>query len=66
MVFFDPTAELYRKFRKGRREFENPRYRGPERRLLKRRKMDIEKIIRKLEKEVQTSQEGVEQPFSRS
>jgi hypothetical protein len=53
MDYFDPTAMLYRKFKKDRRKVQDPRYRGPERRLENRRKMYIKKIIQKLEIELQ-------------
>jgi len=53
MNYLDPTAMLYRKFKKDRRKFQDPHYRGPERRLENRRKMYIKKIITKLEIELQ-------------
>jgi hypothetical protein len=53
MDSLDPIATQYRKLRKDRRKFEDPGYRGPERRLEERRKTAIEKIIKKLEKELQ-------------
>jgi hypothetical protein len=48
----DPVATRYRNLGKDRREFRDPSYRGPERRLEQRRKIAIEKIIKKLEKEL--------------
>jgi len=52
MDLFDPIAVQYRKQGKVRRKRQNPSYKGPERRLEKRREMVIISIIRKLEKEV--------------
>jgi hypothetical protein len=52
MNSLDPIAGQYRKLGKDRRKFEDPAYRGPERRLEKRRKVVIERIIKKLEKEL--------------
>ena len=52
MDSLDPVAARYRKLGKDRRKFEDPRYRGPERRREKRRKMAVEQIIRRLEKEL--------------
>jgi len=55
MDSLDPIAARYRKLGKDRRKVEDPRYRGPERRLEKRRKMAIEKIIKRLENELQAA-----------
>jgi hypothetical protein len=52
MDSFDPIAGRYRKEGKDRRKRQDPGYKGPERRLEKRREMLIRKVIKKLENEL--------------
>lgn len=52
MDSFDPIAGRYRKEGKDRRKRQDPRYKGPERRLGKRQEMLIRKVIKRLEDEL--------------
>jgi hypothetical protein len=47
----DPRAIIFRKSGKDRRKADDPSYKGPERRLGKRREKELLKIISQLEKE---------------
>jgi len=47
----DPRAIIYRKSGRDRRTADDPSYKGPERRLGKKREKELSKIISQLEKE---------------
>jgi hypothetical protein len=51
MEEFDPKATGYKNLRKDRRKADDPSYKGPERRLGKRREKELLKIIEHLEGE---------------
>ena len=51
MEDFDPRAIRYKKEGRDRRKADDPSYKGPERRLGKRRKKELDDILRRLEKE---------------
>ena len=51
MEYFDPRAIRYKKAGRDRRKADDPSYKGPERRLGKRRKKELDNILRRLEKE---------------
>jgi len=51
MEDFDPRAIRYKKAGRDRRKADDPSYKGPERRLGRRRKKVLDNIIRFLEKE---------------
>ena len=51
MEYFDPRAIIYKKAGRDRRKTDAPSYKGPERRLGKRRKKELDNILRRLEKE---------------
>ena len=51
MEDFDPRAIRYKKAGRDRRKADDPSYEGPERRLGKRRKKELDDILRRLEKE---------------
>jgi hypothetical protein len=46
---FDPRADAIRTSGKDRRKFNDPNYKGPERRLERKRKSEIDRILRTLE-----------------
>jgi hypothetical protein len=48
---FDPRAIRYKKTGRDRRKADDPAYKGPERRLGKRRKKEVTNILTRLEKE---------------
>ena len=50
----DPRAISYQKLRRERRKADDPSYRGPERRLGRRRKKELYEIIRLLEREAKS------------
>jgi hypothetical protein len=50
----DPRAISYQKLRRDRRKEDDPSYRGPERRLGRRRKKELYEIIRLLEREAKS------------
>jgi hypothetical protein len=52
MEDFDPRAIRYKKVGRDRRKADDPSYKGPERRLGKRRKKELDDILRRLQKEV--------------
>ena len=52
MEDFDPKAIRYKKAGRDRRKADDPSYKGPERRLGKRRKKELDDILRRLQKEV--------------
>jgi hypothetical protein len=46
---FDPRSDAIRLSGKDRRKFDDPNYKGPERRLERKRKAEIDRILRSLE-----------------
>jgi hypothetical protein len=50
----DPRAIIYKKSGRDRRKRDDPSYKGPERRLGKRREKELYKIISDLEKEAKS------------
>jgi hypothetical protein len=50
----DPGAIIYGKSRKDRRKADDPSYKGPERRLGKKREKQLHKVIRQLEREAKS------------
>ena len=52
-IFIDPKGEQYRANGKDRRKFDDPKYRGPERRVEMKRKKTINRILELLEKQLQ-------------
>jgi len=54
MEDLDPKAIIYRKSRRDRRKADDPSYRGPERRLGKRREKLLYDIIGRLEREIKS------------
>jgi hypothetical protein len=58
MEDFDPRSIRYKKAGKDRRKADDPSYRGPERRLGKRRKKEVDDVLRRLEKEARKNSEN--------
>lgn len=58
MEYFDPRAIRYSKAGRDRRKADDPSYKGPERRLGKRRKNELDNILRLLEKEARENSEN--------
>lgn len=54
MDYLDPREIRYKKVKKERRKGDDPSYKGPERRLSKRRKKTLDTILSRLEKEAET------------
>jgi hypothetical protein len=50
--YLDPKAEYYYKTGRNRRRHDDPTYGGPERRLGRKRKKELERIITALEREL--------------
>jgi hypothetical protein len=46
---FDPRSDAIRMAGKDRRKYNDPNYRGPERRLERKRKSEIDRILRTLQ-----------------
>jgi len=57
MEEFDPRSITYRKAGRDRRKADDPSYKGPERRLGRRRKKELDNILRRLEKEAKENSE---------
>lgn len=58
MEDFDPRSTRYKKAGRDRRKADDPSYKGPERRLGKRRKNELDNILRLLEKEARENSEN--------
>jgi hypothetical protein len=56
MEDFDPRSVAYKKAGRDRRKADDPSYRGPERRLGKRQKKEVDDILRRLEKPSESSE----------
>jgi len=57
MEEFDPRSITYKKAGRDRRKADDPSYKGPERRLGRRRKKELDNILRRLEKEAKENSE---------
>jgi len=57
MEEFDPRSIIYKKAGRDRRKADDPSYKGPERRLGRRRKKELDNILRRLEKEAKENSE---------
>jgi len=51
MEYFDPRAIRHKRAGRDPRKADDPSHKGPERRLGKRRKKELDNILRRLEKE---------------
>jgi len=58
MEEFDPRSITYKKAGRDRRKADDPSYKGPERRLGRRRKKELDNILRRLEKEARENSEN--------
>jgi hypothetical protein len=58
MEDFDPRSTRYKRAVRDRRKADAPSYRGPERRLGKRRKKELDDVLRRLEEEARENIEN--------
>ena len=58
MEEFDPRSITYKKAGRDRRKADDPSYKGPERRLGRRRKKELDNILRRLEKGARENSEN--------